>query len=73
MTGLEKVAKESAEAMRKSTLAGKKNCYLPIYYSISEDKVSISKENDTFGLVTVLIRENTPKEIEQAVNRYLWM
>lgn len=73
IAGANEVAQASARAMHKSSLAGRKNCWLPIYYSVSENKVSVSKENDTFTEVTALIRENTPEEIEDAIKRYLWM
>lgn len=46
---------------------------VPLYYSIQEDKVSTEGLNDTYFLVTYMIRENTSDDVKSAVNRYLMM
>lgn len=65
MKGLKTVSTESKQA----EIFGR----VPLYYSITNDTVSTNKKNDSFYFVTYLIRENTPQDIKEAVNRFLSM
>ena len=57
----------------KAVARASKGCrWLPLYYSITQQK-AFTEDGEGRSLVTYLIRENTEKEIENAVVRWLNM
>lgn len=64
MNGLEEAAKKSKKIRQTNT-----NSWLPIYFSFKTNTVYTEEGQDRF-FVTKLIRENTPKEIEEAVENW---
>ena len=66
MKGLKAAARET---LWENNLLGLR---IPLYYNIMKDTVA-TEEKSGFHFVTFLIGENTEKDIEKAVNRWLNM
>lgn len=65
MKGLEQVSKESQRCDSR-----KPSTWLPIFYDVKTDTVNTSENGFK---VTELINPNEPKDIEEAVKRFLLM
>lgn len=64
MKGLKETAKKS-KTIRQSNISS----WLPIYYNFKTETVYTS-EGEGRHFVTKLIRENTPEEIKEAIERW---
>lgn len=64
MKGLKETAKKS-KAIRQRDISS----WLPIYYNFKTDTVYTS-EGEGRHFVTKLIRENTPEEIKETIERW---
>ena len=67
MKNINKVSK-----MTQGIRSTDRTTWLPLFYSIQEDAVYTTPGNDRYE-VTCLIKPNTPEDIKQAVNRFLYI
>ena len=65
MKGLKAIAKKSQNITSRQT-------WMPLYYSISEQKAYTTDGNGR-QFVTYLINPNTEKDIENAITRWLYL
>lgn len=71
MKNLKKVSDETQINMDFARTMGKKNMWLPLYYSGDKDAVYTTPGNGR-ELVTHLLNPCKPKEIKEIVERWLW-
>ena len=66
-----KVSEESKTNMSLALTMGKKNMWLPLYYSSEKDSVYTTSGGDR-QLVTHLLNPCTPDEIKEIVTEWKW-